>query len=208
MKVSREKYIAIKRACMERQNPDKVASKFGVSCTTVRRIRGSLSYEAYKGSMLKKGSLTNATASGKKKAGSSSSTTKLKTSDEPKSNLNKNNKTTKKGEWKESPNLSIPANTKFGEIVAPIIKKVKVQEPVDNHIGKVKANLDGTTDVITELDKKTLKSEYNELSDKYDSVVDKYVNKCDELDTARLFAKVVIGLSILFFIGMAIAIIL
>lgn len=86
MKVSKDKYNAIKKAV---GSTDKVANKFGVSCTTVRRIRGSLNYEAYKSGMPKKGSLTNATASGKKKAGSSSSTTKPKTSDKPKSNLNK-----------------------------------------------------------------------------------------------------------------------
>lgn len=86
MKVSREKYAAIKRMT---GSMDKVAAKFGVSCTTVRRIRGSLSYEAYKNGMKKNKSFTNATASGKKKAGSSSSTTKPKTFDKPKSNLNK-----------------------------------------------------------------------------------------------------------------------
>lgn len=86
MKVSKDKYNAIKKAT---GTADKIANKFGVSCTMVRRIRGSLSYEAYKNGMSKKGSLTNATASGKKKAGSSSSTTKPKTSDKPKSNLNK-----------------------------------------------------------------------------------------------------------------------
>lgn len=86
MKVSKDRYEAIKKAT---GTADKVANKFGVSDAMVRRIRGSLSYEAYKGGMSKKGSLTNATASGKKKAGSSSSTTKSKTSDKPKSNLNK-----------------------------------------------------------------------------------------------------------------------
>lgn len=91
MKVSQEKYQAIKRAKGSITN---VGAKFGVSDTTVRRIRGSLNYEAYKGSMAKpkKVSLPKAMASGKKKAGSNSSTSKPKTTDKTKSNLNQTKK--------------------------------------------------------------------------------------------------------------------
>lgn len=96
MKVSKDKYNAIKKAT---GTADKIASKFGVSCTTVRRIRGSKDYETYKGGMSKKGSLTTAMASGKKKAGSSSSTTKP--SDKPESNPNKDDHKNDDGEIEE-----------------------------------------------------------------------------------------------------------
>lgn len=185
MKVSREKYTAIKRACMERQNPDKVASKFGVSCTTVRRIKGSLNYEAYKGIMAKpkKGSLTNATASGKKKAGSSSSTTKPKTSDKPKSNLNKDNSN-------------------------------KDTTPIDAVYKKFSRVRAGTVvDVIKE-DEEELSQKINEwvhcdddnkLSKKYHALLDKYVKKCDELKSAEKRLKHVFVAWVIQFVAFIIA---
>lgn len=182
MKVSREKYTAIKRACMERQNPDKVASKFGVSCTTVRRIKGSLNYEAYKGSMAKpkKGSLTNATASGKKKAGSSSSTTKPKTTDNAKSNLNKD---------KDKYN-------KNSVSVSKVTTKLNTEHPVNKKDEK---------ELSQKINEWVNGNDDSKLIKKYYDLLDNYVKKCDELKSAEKRLKYAFVAWVILFIAFIIA---
>lgn len=176
MKVSQEKYNAIKKA---RGSIASVGAKFGVSDKTVRLVRGSLDYKAYKGTSTKtkKKSLTNAEASGKKKAGSSSSTSKTKSADKTKSELK--TKTTDKQKTTTKPKAESKTTKKKPAEV------VETSSPVESLVGKTKINEDGTVDLIDPENKDELKAAYNELYDRYSEVVEKYVVKCGQLDRLR-----------------------
>lgn len=181
MKVSQEKYQAIKRAKGSITN---VGAKFGVSDTTVRRIRGSLNYEAYKGIMAKpkKASLPKAMASGKKKAGSNSSTSKSKTTDNTKSNLNKDKSN------KEMETVSVvtcklneehPDNKKFEE--AEVTKKINEWVNGDDE---------------------------KKLSKKYYALLDSYIKAKDMLKATTNNLKLMIIVAVVLLIAFIIAVIL